>query len=347
MRARRGADPLSGVSPTVSLVSISTAPHPPVDSANELGGRSRAPDPGNQDGNPAPTPGPRRPLALSPSRASDFKTCPLLYRYRAIDRLPEAPSSPAARGTLVHSALERMFGRPPAERTPELTAAEVAPLWEQMTSEFPELAELIPADDLPAWLRSAEALVRTYFALEDPRRFSPEACELAVEIEVGDGVLLRGFIDRLDVAAGGALRVVDYKTGRSPDPDFEAKALYQLKFYALMIYRLRGVVPAQLKLIYLADALTLVYTPTEDELRTFERGVVALWRAISGAVQTGQFPPRPSRMCDWCSYQALCPQFGGTPPAYPGPPVPGAKPVDEAEPTAMLGRDSGVPLPQP
>src|SRR6476659_4363508 len=78
---------------------------------------------------------PRRPLALSPSRASDFKTCPLLYRFRAVDRLPEPPSAPAARGTLVPSVLEQMFGRPAEERTPDLTAAQVGPLWEQMADE--------------------------------------------------------------------------------------------------------------------------------------------------------------------------------------------------------------------
>ena len=47
--------------------------------------------------------------ALSPSRASDFMQCPLLYRFRVIDRLPEPPSPAAARGTLVHSVLERVF----------------------------------------------------------------------------------------------------------------------------------------------------------------------------------------------------------------------------------------------
>ncbi|MFD0788030.1 PD-(D/E)XK nuclease family protein, partial [Micromonospora azadirachtae] len=30
--------------------------------------------------------------SLSPSRAADFKTCPLLYRFRSIDRLPERPT---------------------------------------------------------------------------------------------------------------------------------------------------------------------------------------------------------------------------------------------------------------
>jgi putative RecB family exonuclease len=220
----------------------------------------------------------------------------------------------------VHSVLEQMFGRPAAERTPELTAASIGPAWERMAQEYPELNGLLPDDELAAWLSSAQDLVRTYFTLEDPRRFDPEACEFAVEIEVANAVPLRGFLDRLDLAPTGQLRVVDYKTGFSPDPDFEARALYQLKFYALMIYRLRGVVPAQLKLIYLADGMSLQYAPSESELLSFENGVVALWAAITSALETGNFPPRPSGMCRYCAHQSVCPEFGGTPPPYPGNP---------------------------
>ena len=275
---------------------------------------------------------PRRPLALSPSRASDFKTCPLLYRFRAVDRLPEPPSPPATRGTLVHSVLEQMFGRPAAERTPDLTAAQVGPRWEQIAGEHPELLRLLPAGELVGWLESAQDLVRTYFTLEDPRRFTPEACEFAVEIEVAGSVPLRGFLDRLDLAPTGQLRVVDYKTGRAPGPDFEARALYQLKFYALMIYRLRGIVPAQLKLIYLADGLSLQYAPTESELISFETGVAALWRTITTALETGNFPSRRSTMCQWCAHQSRCPEFGGTTPPYPGPPG-----RDAADPAAPAG----------
>jgi putative RecB family exonuclease len=278
-----------------------------------------------------PAPRPRRPLALSPSRASDFKTCPLLYRFRAVDRLPEPPSAPAARGTLVHSVLEQMFGRPPAERTPNRTAAQVGPAWEQLAGENPELLDLLPTADLAAWLESAQDLVRTYFTLEDPRHFDPEACEFAIEIESAGAVPMRGYLDRLDLAPTGQLRVVDYKTGRSPGPDFEAKALYQLKFYALMIYRLRGIVPAQLKLIYLADGLSLQYEPSEPELLAFETGVAALWSAITLALDTGNFPPRPSGMCQFCAHQALCPEFGGTPPPYPG--MPGLSKAEADEPT--------------
>ncbi|MGB3233383.1 MAG: PD-(D/E)XK nuclease family protein, partial [Mycobacterium sp.] len=64
----------------------------------------------------------RRP-ALSPSRASDFKQCPLLYRFRAIDRLPEPSSTAQVRGSVVHAALEQLYALPAADRVPETAAA--------------------------------------------------------------------------------------------------------------------------------------------------------------------------------------------------------------------------------
>ena len=57
--------------------------------------------------------------SLSPSRAGDFLQCPLLFRFRSIDRLPSAPTTATARGTLVHAVLERLFDLPAVERTPQ------------------------------------------------------------------------------------------------------------------------------------------------------------------------------------------------------------------------------------
>src|ERR1700742_5204419 len=79
---------------------------------------------------PAEAPGATaRPPALSPSRASDFMTCPLLYRFRVIDRLPEPPTPATARGTLVHAVLARLFDQAPADRTPAAAAEMVVPEW--------------------------------------------------------------------------------------------------------------------------------------------------------------------------------------------------------------------------
>jgi putative RecB family exonuclease len=274
------------------------------------------------------TQAPRRP-SLSPSRAADFKTCPLLYRFRTIDRLPERKSLAAVRGTLVHAVLERLYDLPPAGRTVEAAQELIEPAWAELRDE-PGIAELfqISQDDgaesdanapesVDAWLASAGKLVEKYFALEDPTRIQPEGREQLVEVTLPDGLLLRGFVDRLDVAPNGALRVVDYKTGSMPREAFEAKALFQMKFYALVLWRTRGVVAAQLKLIYLGDGDTLTYAPDEAELLRFERTLQAIWAAIERAVATGDFRPNKTRLCGWCDHQAVCPAFGGTPPPFP------------------------------
>ncbi|BDB42239.1 MULTISPECIES: RecB family exonuclease [Mycobacterium] len=259
--------------------------------------------------------------ALSPSRAADFKQCPLLYRFRAIDRLPEAPSTAQLRGSLVHAALERLYGLPAAQRVRDTACALVEPAWEQVVAAEAELAAELGPEQRLQLIDEARALLRGYYRLEDPTRFDPQCCEQRVEVELADGTLLRGYIDRIDVAATGELRVVDYKTGKAP-PETRAaaefRAMFQMKFYAVALLRSRGVLPARLRLIYLADRQVLDYTPDHDELLRFEKTLTAMWRAIQSAGATGDFRPNPSRLCDWCPHQAHCPAFGGTPPPYPG-----------------------------
>jgi putative RecB family exonuclease len=272
------------------------------------------------DGGDTPAPEPVVLGSLSPSRASDFKTCPLLYRFRTIDRIPEAPDRAATRGTVVHAVLQALFELPAAGRTVDAAQALVGPTWEQLCSAEPALAALFADDsdgtELAQWLESANLLVDNYFALEDPTHLEPESREALVEV-VLDGLRLRGYIDRLDVSAAGDIRIVDYKTGSVPREAFEAKALFQMKFYALVLWRTRGVVPRQLKLIYLADRDTLSYSPDALELERFEATLRAIWSAIDKATKLGEFRPSPSRLCDWCDHHSRCPAFGGTPPPFP------------------------------
>ncbi len=258
--------------------------------------------------------------ALSPSRAGDFLTCPLLYRFRVIDRLPEPPSPAATRGTLVHAVLERLFDSPAGERTPETARAALQPEWERLLAADPALAGLFPVDaDRLAWLQEAAAMLDRYFTLEDPRRLEPAQRELRVEAELASGLQLRGYIDRLDIAPGGEIRIVDYKTGTAPPAEFEARALFQMKFYALVLWRARGQVPRLLQLMYLGNGEIVRYQPDEADLRATERKVEALWQAIERARAAGDWRPRPGRLCGWCAHQALCPAFGGTPPPLPDP----------------------------
>ncbi|WP_085067224.1 RecB family exonuclease [Catenuloplanes japonicus] len=277
--------------------------------------------------------------SLSPSRAGDFKTCPLLFRFRTIDRLPEQSTPDQVRGTLVHAVLERLYDLPAADRTPDAAFDLVRPSWERLLEQDPDLATLFKGEEtgggtqaevlievqpgeapvlgVDDFLASARGLIEGYFTLENPQRLEPAEREQLISTVVDDRLRLRGFVDRLDVSPDGQIRVVDYKTGGAPREAFEAKALFQLKFYALVLWRTRGVVPRVLRLIYLKDVEVCDYSPDLEELQRFERTVLALAKAIEAATAARDFRPQPSKLCGWCNHKALCPAFGGTPPPYP------------------------------
>jgi putative RecB family exonuclease len=258
--------------------------------------------------------------SLSPSRAGDFMQCPLLYRFRVLDKLPEAPSPAALRGTVVHSVLERLFDLPAGQRTPERAASLLPPAWAELLADEPDIAAMVGAEgvDVAGWLEQCAELLERYFTLEDPRRLEPAEREVYVETLLESGLQLRGYIDRVDVAPTGEIRIVDYKTGKAPGEHYEAKALFQMKFYALVLWRTRGVLPRMLQLVYLGSGEMLRYVPDERDLLATERKVLALWAAIKRATETGDWRPSRSRLCDWCDHQAICPAYGGTPPPLPG-----------------------------
>jgi len=263
----------------------------------------------------------RLPAALSPSRAADFMQCPLMYRLRVIDKVPEPPNAAATRGTLVHAVLDRLFDLPAGSRTPERAVGLLEPEWDRLLAGDPGLSALFGSPgELVEWLATAESLLGRYFTLEDPNRLEPAKREWFVRTVVGEGearFVLRGVVDRLDVAPNGLLRVVDYKTGKAPSPGYESKNLFQMKFYALVLWKLRGVVPKRLQLIFLGSGDVLTYDPDEADLRAAEQKIVAVWTAIRSAIGTGQWPPSPSRLCDWCSFKPICPAHGGEAPPVP------------------------------
>lgn len=259
------------------------------------------------------------PATLSPSRSNDFLTCPLLYRFRAIDNLPEQSSPAALRGTLVHRVLEDLFGMQASERTVDQARTLLTAAFAELQATSPDDAHTLIADagSIDMVLEPAIPLLDTYFTLEDPRRLEPHSREFAVEAAVSENFTIRGFVDRVDIAPDGSVRIVDYKTGKAPSPAYESKAMFQMRFYALAWSRMTNQLPAMLQLMYLGSGHVLRYQPDEADLQATERKILAIRDAIGQARIRGDFQPTPSRLCSWCSFQEYCPEYGGTPPPMP------------------------------
>jgi putative RecB family exonuclease len=254
------------------------------------------------------------PRSLSPSKVSSFTDCALAFRFSVIDRLPEPPSAAATRGTLVHAALERLYLLPPAERTVDAALACLADAGVELRDDAEYVGLELSGDDEVAFHAEAAELVHNYFRLEDPRTVRAIGLEPMLTAEV-DGLPLRGIIDRLELDDDGGLVVTDYKTGAAPSTQHERKRLSGVHIYSLLCEELLGRRPARVQLLFLRDPLAIITEPSDRSTRGTRRTLGAVWKAVERACDREDFRPQPSRLCDWCSFRAYCPAFGGDPDA--------------------------------
>ncbi|MEX1279373.1 MAG: PD-(D/E)XK nuclease family protein [Acidimicrobiia bacterium] len=246
--------------------------------------------------------------SLSPSRASDFKQCPQLFKFRVIDRLPEPVSVHQARGTAAHLALERLYERPAPERTAEALYDLFRGAWSELRSDETYADLFADADEERAWGLASLDLLRNYFSIEDPTSVDPLERELDLTEEL-EGMVIRGILDRIDETPDGDLVILDYKTGRAPPERYAASAFFAMKIYAVLIRRRLGRTPAELRLIYLNGPTQYTMPVNDRVLDGVERQVRALWTSIESAIESGTYRPSPSVLCDWCSFQDRCPAF--------------------------------------
>jgi putative RecB family exonuclease len=252
------------------------------------------------------------PTSLSPSRVSSFTSCPLQFRFSSIEKLPDAPGPATTRGSIVHRALELLFVRPRADRTREALATDMATALDEYQTD-PDYVGL-QLDDAGAarFERECVALIDKYFAMEDPTKVREIGLELWMEAAVG-ALTLRGIIDRLDLDDDGELVVTDYKTGRAPSGNFEQKSLAGVHFYSFLCEAVFGKRPAKIRLMYLSSGETIETVPSAQSVRFITTRTTAVWSAVERACTTGDFRPRQSKLCDYCSFKQWCPAFGGTP----------------------------------
>jgi putative RecB family exonuclease len=234
---------------------------------------------------------------LSASSLQDYETCPLRYKLRHDWRLPEDASAALQFGSAMHLALKAYFDGMRVKR----------PLDEQSVIEcfLDEFGKAKIDDDVQRELYTKQGreqltrFLRSSLAnpanpvLETERRF---------KVEIG-GVRVKGRFDRIDRLANGEIAIVDFKTGRAKTQD-DADDSLQLSVYALAAAKDLGFTASSLVFINLENGTAIESRRTPKELLDAEGEV----RTIAAKIAAGDFEPRPSGACAWCSYQSICPK---------------------------------------
>lgn len=245
------------------------------------------------------------------SKLNTYRTCPLQYRFRYIDkiRIEVAPGVEAFMGSRAHDALEWLYKQVGHGRVP--TQEEVVAVYnERWDAERPGDLRIVNKDLDEAAYRDAGRRCLEFYC----KRHAPfhEGIVLGLEegyqIPLENGIVLNGFIDRLMKTEDGVYEVHDYKTSqRLPTPE-QARADEQGGWYALAVRR-RFPHAHAVRLVwhYLRHDEELKSERTPEEAEALEQDIVRRVRAIEAAAE---FPAHESALCDWCDYFGMCPAKG-------------------------------------
>jgi len=250
---------------------------------------------------------------LSPSRASQFKTCPRQFKFANIDKIKEPTNEVQAKGTTVHEALEKLFDLPREERNTENLHNLFRKVWTDVRSNDEHVHLFDNVEDERAWGLDALQLLSNYLNLENPSKFEPLERERWVRGTIDD-VNLRGILDRMDRDSNGNLIIVDYKSGKAPSSKYKEPRFFALKLYALLIEKELGETPSELKLIYLQNSTIHTLKVSKQMLLDAENEIIEIWNNIKKAIKNKEFPTNKNALCNWCYYKPICPEFNNNVP---------------------------------
>lgn len=246
------------------------------------------------------------PSALSPSRLSDFQACPRRYQHASIERIPQPATYATAKGRFVHYVFEHLFLLSANERTIDAARALVAPAVDEILTE--DVRHEIDLDDamLKRLLEETETIIIRYFEMEDPAKVASEGVELRIGVNVA-GAPLFGILDRLDRDEDGSLTIVDYKTGRLPNRNYDSQTFANTELYAALCEAELGERPAKIRLMYVTHGEAIERPISIVNVNARAQAAVSAWTKINRYYDDGEFPATPSKnACRFCSFKDLC-----------------------------------------
>ena len=250
----------------------------------------------------------------SHSGLSSFENCPRQFWYSYIGKpdIEKADTIEAFLGKRVHEALEELYklrlgGRVLSEQeTLEWYDSDWAKSW---SDEVRILSPRFTAEDYRRVGREALAAYhRRYRPFDTPRTLRLEG-RVLVDLDPAGRYRMQGYVDRIARRDDGTYEIHDYKTAARLPTQADADTDRQLALYQI---GLRGLWDdaerVDLVWHYVRFDQEIVSRRTEEQLEEVRAGCIATIDDIeSRGKEERAFPTCPSRLCDWCAFNAICP----------------------------------------
>jgi putative RecB family exonuclease len=242
-------------------------------------------------------------MRISYSSLDTYQNCPLKYKFREIDKIPEPKSKEAVFGTLIHSVMKYIH-------TPSLLAPNIEQALDYFSKGWNSEVYENEMEERSAFTQGV-TIIQNYYKHNRPSDYTIVDLESRFAIEIGAEEtgkhMVSGIIDRIDKIEDG-YEIIDYKTTRKMPSQDKVDNDIQLSIYLKAFLNRYPKEIARLdkitvSLYYLKHGVKLSSQRTIKQLATLEKTFLDVIKLI----EEEKFDPILSPLCDWCGYQKICP----------------------------------------
>lgn len=216
------------------------------------------------------------------SRYSDYKTCPLKFKLKHIDKIVEPKSAAMQKGIDAHNDAEAYI---------KGTLAKLPPVLAGLKAEFVEMRKLYKAKKFP-------------MIVEDNWAFTVDWTETQWNDWVGCWVRIK--LDAAHYITADEMVVTDWKTGKPSDYK-NAEYMEQMELYAVaaLLMSARDNVQVRVRLGYTEVGEIIKPLDKNGDEIVYTRknlpGLMKEWnKRVKPMMTATNFPPRPNSTCRWC-----------------------------------------------
>ena len=244
-------------------------------------------------------------LSVTPTKLSDYLTCPLKFKLKHLDKSGSFTTSSAfSFGISMHKALQHLHRRKITPEDCSGAAKLLEKFWDGSAYKSPE-------EERNYFAKGCQALERyCQTVLKSEERTIGTEVYISYIIRFQDLRFRVGCkVDRIAVHPDDSLEIIDYKTNQSGKvitPEAARTDLPTFLYYALT--RLGYPQYKNIRISFL-NVLTMAKVSVKYERAEFDAHKRSLRECLT-KLAGGEFQPKASGACAWCDFQDECPKFG-------------------------------------